>query len=123
MSALEKQFTEWAKTALSQAERERLFVQATKEFLTDGEGMVKLKFVGALVGETTLARTLSALADMGVPVRHLPSKQPGKIPRRRYVLRSELDAAMRRLPALPPAVPHPKQRQSNSKQKGDASRC
>lgn len=109
MSALEQQFAQWAKSALSKKDRERLFVQAAKELLTEGEGMVKLAFVPALLGEPTMARALSALADMGVPVRALPSKQEGKIPRRRYVLRSELDAAMRRLPVLPPAVPHPKQ--------------
>lgn len=109
MSALEQSFSEWAKKSLPQKTREALFLRAVREFLTEGEGMVKLTAVPAIIGEDTMKRTLSALADMGVPVRALPSKKPGKISRRRYVLRSELNEAMRRLPVLPPQAPHPKQ--------------
>lgn len=71
--------------------------QATEALLHCGEGRVTLRAAMLILGEPTRKRALSSLAELGVAVQ-LQSE------RKRYVLRSELDAALRRVKSVPAAV-------------------
>lgn len=113
MSALEQQFKQWLTAQLTTERMEQLVRESAaagaRDTLMAGESLVKLKAVPAILGESSLKRAVQALATMGVAVRFLKPTRDGAIPRRRYVLRSELDAALRAMPALPTVAPHQKQ--------------
>lgn len=97
MSALETAFSEVIAERFSDEVVERMVAVQIRGVvaaeLMACEGMIRLRAVPALVGETTMKRTLSLLAALGVPVRVVSA-------RRKYVLRSELEAAMRGIPTV-----------------------